>query len=173
MQEKVRSIHGSPEKGESADCWPQLSHAVVVIEKLTYTSIKLSVLFLYRRIFKSNRTFRILNGGLIVFVCIWGLVFLFLESFVCMAYSPPFDPDQPWLSKLHNSQSGLSCPAQEWVLLWFAITEVLSDVAILSLPYPHIKRLQKSKSTKIGLCVIFGLGAVYYTSTLALLEATD
>ena len=76
------------------------------------------------------------------------MVFLFTESFICIA----------------GSKDSLSCPAQEWVLLWFAITEVLGDIAILSLPFPCIRRLQKCKREKIGICAIFALGIVLVTA---------
>ena len=115
-----------------------------MIEKVTYSAIKLSVLFLYRRIFGVNQTFRKITDSLIVLVVIWGLTFLFLESFICVS----------------AGASSLSCVGQEWTLLWFAITEVMGDIVILSLPYPRIRRLQMSRRDKIGLTGIFALGTL-------------
>ena len=111
---------------------------------MTYPTIKLSVLFFYRRIFSTNTTFRKANDVLIVLIVLWGLVFLFLESFICS----------------FGSGSVLFCATQEWVLLWFAITEVLGDIAILSLPYPCIRTLQMTKRDKIGVVAIFALGTL-------------
>lgn len=54
---------------------------------------------------------------------------------------------QPWAS-------------QEWLLLWFAITDVLSDMAILALPYPCIRKLQMSRHFKVELTFVFLLGTL-------------
>ena len=54
---------------------------------------------------------------------------------------------QPWAS-------------QEWQLLWFAITDVLSDMTILALPYPCIRKLQISRHLKIELALVFLLGTL-------------
>ena len=117
---------------------------MVVIEKVTYTAIKLSVLFLYRRIFGVKDTFRKAIDFLIVLIILWGLTFLFLEIFVCVS----------------GSISSLSCTGQEWTLLWFAITEIFGDIAILSLLYPCIRWLHMTRREKIGLAGIFALGTL-------------
>lgn len=118
-----------------------------MIEKVTYTAIKLSVLFLYRRIFSVDKPFRIANNVLIVVMLIWGVVFLFLGSFICVGNGGV-------------DLNGLNCAAEQWSLLWFGITEVLGDIAILSLPYPCIRKLQMNKREKVGLAAIFALGTL-------------
>lgn len=123
----------------------KLDYATLLIEKVTYTTIKLSVLFFYRRIFLQQKSFRIANDILIALIALWGVVFLFIYAFLC-----GFD-----------SQHGHPCAPQEWGSLWFAITDVLGDVAILTLPYPCIRRLQMSKRDKIGLSLIFLLGTLW------------
>ena len=90
------------------------------------------------------RTFRIANDILIALTALWGLVFMFTFAFLCKA------------GGLH----GRSCAPTEWASLWFAITDVLGDVAILSLPYPCIRALQMSRRDKIGLSAIFLLGTL-------------
>ncbi|KAL8816842.1 MAG: hypothetical protein Q9191_008257 [Dirinaria sp. TL-2023a] len=122
----------------------QTDYAVLIFEKITYTSIKLSVLFFYRRIFFHMKSFRIANDILIVLVTVWGTVFLFSEAFLCKA----------------DSHHGHPCAPQEWASLWFAITDVLTDIAILVLPYPCIRMLQMSRRDKIGLSAIFFLGTL-------------
>ena len=102
------------------------------------------MLFLYRRIFGVRDTFRKAIDFLIVVIILWGLSFLFAESFVCVS----------------GSISSLSCTGQEWALLWFAITEILGDIAILSLLYPCISWLQLTKREKWGLAGIFALGTL-------------
>ncbi|KAG8532195.1 uncharacterized protein KY384_003836 [Bacidia gigantensis] len=122
----------------------KIDYATLVIEKVTYSAMKLSVLFFYRRIFYQQRGFRIANYILIVLISLWGIAFLFAEIFLCGA----------------NSHHGHPCAPQEWTSLWFAITEVIGDIAILSLPYPCIRKLQMSGRDKIGLSAIFFLGAL-------------
>lgn len=118
---------------------------MLITEKVAYSCIKLSVLLFYRRIFVVGaRSFRLLNNALIVFVCLWGIAFLFTEAFLCGA----------------DSNGGHPCSGQEWTSLWFAITDVIGDIAILSMPYPMIKKLQMSRRDKIGLTGIFLLGSL-------------
>ena len=50
--------------------------------------------------------------------------------------------------------------SQEWQLLWFAITDVLTDTAVLALPYPCIRQLQMSRRLKVELSFVFLLGTL-------------
>ena len=118
---------------------PQIDHATIIIEKFTYSCIKLSVLFFYRRIFAQRKSFRIANSILIGLITLWGLLFFFIQAV------------------LESDKTRIS---QEWLLLWFGITDVLGDVAVLALPYPCIRKLQMSKRTKVGLTFIFLLGTL-------------
>ena len=54
---------------------------------------------------------------------------------------------QPWSS-------------DEWLLLWFAITDVLGDIAVLALPYPCIRKLHMSGRAKVELSFVFLLGTL-------------
>lgn len=137
--------------------WPSMNRAIsltqdslkidfsaLVIEKFTYSCIKLSVLFFYRRIFFIRKSFLIANNILIILIIIWGVIFLFTEAFSCGS----------------DSSHGHPCAQQEWLALWFAITDVLGDIAVLTLPYPCIRKLQKSRRDKVGLIAIFSLGTL-------------
>ena len=59
-----------------------------------------------------------------------------------------------------DSNHGHPCAPQEWLSLWFAITDVIGDIAVLSLPYPCIRALQMSRSDKFGLCDLHAGNAV-------------
>ena len=133
--EKLRSSHSTA---------LQIVHAILVIEKVTYTLVKLSVLFLYRRIFSVDRAFRRANQILIVLVVLWGLSFMFLEAFLCETTGTHYQ----W------------CAPQEKALLAFAVTDVAGDIAILSLPYPSIRKLQVSTRDRIGIIATFALGTL-------------
>lgn len=117
----------------------KVSHAALIIEKITYTTIKLSVLWFFRRIFLHQKRFRIANDILIVLVTLWGFAFFF--TFVFLG-------------------GDINSPSQSWASLWFGITDVVSDVAILALPYPCIRELQMSKRDKMGVIAIFLLGTL-------------
>ena len=121
----------------------QINDIAILLEKFTYSFIKLSVLFFYRRIF-IQRSFRIANSVLIVLITLWGLVF-FLDEAIIEYDSAHVD---------HAPRSGT------WSLFWFAITDVLGDIAILTLPYPCIRQLQMSRRAKVGLTVVFLLGTL-------------
>ena len=85
-----------------------------------------------------------MNSSLIAIITLWGLVFLLDEVIV------EFD----------STHIDHAAESQRWSLLWFAITDVLGDIAILSLPYPWIRRLQMSRQAKAGLIVVFSLGTL-------------
>ena len=121
----------------------QVNYAVLIAEKVTYTSIKISVLLFYRRIF-AIPTFRVINNALIVLITIWGTVFLLTEVFLCGS----------------TSHGGNPCASSQWRALWFAITDVITDLTVLGLPYPMIRKLQMDRREKIGLSAIFALGTL-------------
>ena len=114
------------------------------MEKATYVATKLSVLFLYRRIFWANKTFRRIADAIAVLIVLWGVVFLLVESFICMS----------------DGSTSVTCAAQEWALLWFGITDVLGDLLVLWLPCPRLRELQMGGREKVGLVMIFALGTL-------------
>ena len=120
----------------------QIDGIVILLEKFTYSFIKLSVLFFYRRIF-IWRSFRVANSVLIAIITLWGLVFFLDEAIV--EYDTHIDN---------------AAESQKWSLFWFAITDVLGDIAILILPYPCIRKLQMGRQAKVGLTIVFLLGTL-------------
>lgn len=127
-------------------------YIVVVIEKLAYGFTKLSFLFFYRRIFAISPLFRKTNNILIGLIILWTFLFFMLEAFVCGIH-----PEAHWSGNLARHQQ---CLSQEKILLAFAITDVVSDGVILSMPYPSIRRLQMSTGKKVGVGAVFMLGAL-------------
>jgi len=81
---------------------------------------------------------------MILLIASWGLAFLFSRAFIC-------GPD---------SHGGHPCTGAEWTALWFAITDVIGDIAVLAMPFPMIRRLQMRRRDKIGLSALFLLGAL-------------
>ena len=79
-------------------------------------------------------------------VTVWGIAFMTTEILMC-------DND--------GHAGHPSCGGAQWTVLWFAITDVISDIIILSMPYPMIRKLQMSRRDKIGLSTIFLLGTLF------------
>lgn len=121
-----------------------------MIEKPAYGLIKLSVLLFYRRIF-ATRAFRVYNDIVIVVIVSWAIAFLGAEVFACGTH-----PAAQWSKHPPPGQ----CINQPQLLLWFAITDVIGDIIVLSMPYRCIMKLQLDKRRKIGLAVIFMLGTL-------------
>lgn len=126
--------------------------------------MKLSALFFFRRIFYYERAFTIANTIMIVVIILWSLAFLLAEIFVCGRYEETL-----WR---HDGHAG-SCVNQTWLNLWFAITDVVTDVAVMSLPYPVIAALGKlSRRERAGVMAVFMLGAMYVESCSREYEVT-
>ena len=86
-----------------------------------------------------------MNNIFVILIALWGLVFFLLQVIL---ESNRYDTVRPWAS-------------QEWLVLWFAITDVLSDIAVLTLPYPCIRKLQMNRRFKVELTFIFLLGTLW------------
>lgn len=116
---------------------------------LALSSVKLSILFFYRRIFV-GRTFKILSLTLGVFVVVWGITFFFATVFQCGS-----NPAYWWTSQY---TSKYDCSKTAWLELGFAVTDVFVDMFILAIPIPLIWNLKMSTRRKIGLIAVFLLG---------------
>lgn len=101
---------------------------------LALGSIKLSILFLYRRIFR-GRVFDVLNWILIALVVLWILSFFLVQVFDCRTRFymnwGPFSELQICLSVFHQ-------------LLAFCISDVIIDIFILVLPVPLVSLMNLS-----------------------------
>lgn len=117
---------------------------MIIVEKFTYTCIKLSVLFFYRRIFFVRKSFLIANNILIVLITLWGFMFFLMQAVL--------ESDSIYAIRVPDTQT--------WLLLWFAITDIVGDVAVLTLPYPCIRKMQMSTQAKVGLTMTFMLGTL-------------
>ena len=85
-------------------------------------------------------------------ICCWAFAFFFAEVFLCGLH-----PGVLWSGNTTNQ----GCASQLLVLLWFAITDVLGDIAVLAMPYPCIVKLQMNKKEKLGISGVFLLGTLF------------
>ena len=125
---------------------------------LTFGMIKLSVVFLYQRLFLGN-FFHYYTIGLSCLIVAWSLAFFFAFAFQCGTHPQYWWTSVDTIVKYcdNDAQSGLA----------FAISDVITDLMVLGTPLPIIWTLQKTGAEKVGLSVIFGLGFLYvraYTS---------
>ena len=92
------------------------------------------------------------NNIVITLLFWWTLAFLLAEIFVCGLH-----PGVLW-SRDSTTQG---CANQLLLLLWFAITDVIGDIAVLSMPYPCIVKLQMNRREKLGISGVFLLGTLF------------
>lgn len=139
-----------PRSGPRGYNQAKINYIMVIVEKPCYGFVKLSVLLFYRRVFgAASRTFRIANHLLLALVTAWLLAFFWVEVFVCGLH-----PALQW----HDPAQCQSTYSHSTMLFWFGITDIISDAAILVVPYPVIHRLQRPGLERWGIAAIFALG---------------
>ncbi|KAI1464151.1 uncharacterized protein F4812DRAFT_213812 [Daldinia caldariorum] len=111
------------------------------------TCIKLTFLFLYRRIFSPQTiTKYFINGG-IVFVACLNTGLLFSTIFMC---SP--------VARSWNSALDGQCINPKVLPYFSGVTSFLTDIYILILPIPLLWRLNMGRKRRFRLALIFGTG---------------
>ncbi|KAK3368418.1 hypothetical protein B0H63DRAFT_76076 [Podospora didyma] len=132
----------------------KVDFSMIVIEKIAFGAIKLSLLFLYRRIFGFCwPSFRHLNNALIWIIALWSLSFFFADLLLCGAH--------PELQVgLDQALARDGCGDKGALLIAFAATSVLTDLMVLALPLPYIWRLPLRRTKKVMASVVFLLGGI-------------
>ncbi|KAA8642400.1 uncharacterized protein ATNIH1004_011344 [Aspergillus tanneri] len=128
----------------------KFEYAFWIAHVLDIGFIKLALLFLFRRIFKSNafRTpFDYANWTLIILVILWTVVFLFFEVFACGA-----DPSVSW-SDLYSLRQ--KCVDTFAMQTGCAVFSWIMDLAILVEPLFMIAPLKMSFRKKLQVCLVF------------------
>ena len=127
---------------------PQSAIVGQVIYCLPMACVKLSILFLYRRLFPSKR----LKKALIVigiFVLSYSIAAVFVVIFQCYPIQSNWDP----------TVTGY-CVSYGDFLTVNGVFNILSDFVILCVPLPILWRLQVSKNQKWVLSGMFLLGGL-------------
>ena len=101
---------------------------------LALGSVKLSILFFYRRIFRGG-TFDILNWTLITIVVVWTLGFLLVQIFDCRTHFYEAWGPLEEFEKCFNTFT---------MLLAYSISDVIVDVFIMILPLPLASTVRRS-----------------------------
>ncbi|KAF2805875.1 uncharacterized protein BDZ99DRAFT_449574, partial [Mytilinidion resinicola] len=135
----------------------KVEYAMMAIEKVAFGAIKLSLLFYYNRIFWSYQSFNKINNMLISLVALWTVAFVLADLLLC-------GKDIELNFALDQTVSQEKCGDKGMVLVMFAATSVLTDVLVVGLPLPYIRKLKLERRKKRAVYFVFLLGGI---STLA------
>ncbi|KAK0383981.1 hypothetical protein NLU13_8070 [Sarocladium strictum] len=125
-------------------------YIVAIIYFFQTCLIKLAFVAFYMRIFTTRATTRLLWATFVV-VALWGLVFVVVGTFVCNPISYLWTQ---W-DGLHKGKC-LSDAAYVWAN---AGSNIALDVWILAIPLWELRKLQLHWKKKVGVALMFGLGA--------------
>ena len=128
----------------------QVLMATMITYSLTITSVKISLLLLYRRIF--NTTLFKKQSLIVGIACIvWLIVEMSLNIFQCTPFSAAFQPAYLFTDRCIDLQ------AFYWGV---TVTNLLLDVVVLLLPMQVVWKLKLPNRQKITLSAIFLLGGL-------------
>jgi hypothetical protein len=131
----------------------KVDFTMIVIEKLSFGAVKLSLLFFYRRLFGDSKRFRRINNALIWLVSLWTLTFFLADLLLCGIH-----PELQWA--LDQTLAKKGCGDKGALLLAFAATSVLTDGAVLLLPLVYVQRLRLRRTEMLAVSCIFLLGGL-------------
>ncbi|KAL4938901.1 hypothetical protein BDV06DRAFT_214720 [Aspergillus oleicola] len=125
------------------------------------TPVKLSVLFLYRRIFPTPDVQR--PCTLLIVIClIWWVIAIIGDLLYCIPMRHYWDP----------TEEG-HCFDFPTFFLVMTIADMLIDVAIFATPMPTIRKLHMPLRKRLGVAGILLLGALFVLSTHLHFNRTD
>jgi hypothetical protein len=131
----------------------KVDFTMIVIEKIAFGAIKLSLLCFYHRSFGVWRSFRYINYALIVLVSVWAASFFVADLLLCGRH-----PEYQWALDQKNARE--NCGDKGALLLAFAATSVVTDLGVLLLPLVYIRRLQMRRTKKVATSIVFLLGGM-------------
>ncbi|EQL32338.1 hypothetical protein BDFG_05471 [Blastomyces dermatitidis ATCC 26199] len=123
--------------------------AAQVFYKIVITLAKMSILFLYMRIFYIERYMRWACISLTIFIGVHGIAFVLTTIWQCDPMAGFWDKSIPGFHCVNNHQFWLS----------FSVINISTDVVILVLPVQAVLRLKRRCREKSGLVLVFSLGA--------------
>ena len=96
------------------------------------TATKMSILFLYRRIFNqgTDKLFGRLTFGTLVIIAIWGLGYFFSFLFIC-----PGHPTAYWTTLLYEKEQ---CVNTVTLHNAYGVSDVIIDFIVILLPIPVV-----------------------------------
>lgn len=127
---------------------------------VTLSTVKLSILLLYRRIFTSPKFLwsTVVMG---VIVLAWMLTVEFGVLFQCIPVDGAFN-----MVKMQTAH----CINHMGFYRGISIASLATDILILLMPFPVIWGLNNSVKRKISLCALFALGSLYVLQQILFLS---
>ncbi len=124
-------------------------YAFEILAQLAILCTKFSLLLLYRRIF-ITRAFKIATIVVGTIILIWHGSFILAFVFQCTPVSAAWNPIAPTSACIDK------------IRLWlaYAISDILTDSIVLSMPGPAVWQLQLPKRQKVAVSGTFLLGAL-------------
>ncbi|KAI0173526.1 hypothetical protein GGR52DRAFT_543322 [Hypoxylon sp. FL1284] len=134
----------------------QIQYFFDLIGVFAFGSLKLSILFFYRKIFCASNTnkdvFNTITASMIALVIVWTLTFGIGAIFLCGAR-----PAWAWAPVALVAEH---CPAQLQFLEAYAISDFIMDCFIWSLPIPKIWGLHMAVSKRLSVIAVFLVGVL-------------
>ncbi|KAL9001423.1 MAG: hypothetical protein Q9188_005455 [Gyalolechia gomerana] len=122
------------------------------------TLAKISLLIFLYRIFRVDKTFRIVSwvtGGILV---IWGTTAVLLAIFACRPIRASWNIDL-----LHDPKTRCNPEAYNTENV-FGFCNVVTDFLLMIMPVPLVWNMQLDLKRKIGIVLVFATGALYVSS---------
>lgn len=132
-----------------------------VLSTIVYGTLKLSVLFLYRRLFHSEK-FEIISLSAIALIIVWCVAFVFASLFQC-------GNNPSWLWAGTNAAME-HCGPYKHIQLGQAVSDVVTGLLVLIIPVPIVWKLHMSLAQKTGMMIVFLLGYLYVEELSPLLN---
>lgn len=127
----------------------QYKYGFQTTEKLAFGFIKLSILFLWRRVFGHVRSFNMASWAMIGIVTAWSLTFFFATIFQCgLHWSRNWAPIEIFLTQCSNTLDMLSV---------FTTTDIVTDLLIIAMPIPMVGKVFKNRETRPDIYQIWSL----------------
>ncbi|KAL8721382.1 MAG: hypothetical protein Q9225_001929 [Loekoesia sp. 1 TL-2023] len=132
-------------------------------EKIAFGLIKLSFLFLWRRIFGHVRIFNTISWVMIAVVSAWSLTFFLATVFQCgVKWNLNWAPITAFLTQCSNTLNMLTV---------FTTTDIITDLLIIAMPIPMIWSLQMSIRRKVAVSGMFLVGIFAISAGIARMVA--
>lgn len=127
-------------------------YAANIVYKVVLMFNKISIACLYYRIFAlSSRSCRIACHIMNVWIICSSLAFIIATTFQCTPIAAFWDRSIPTFKCFKNEPWWIS----------YATVQITTDFALLLIPIPEILNLSMGRTEKLGICLVFGTGALY------------
>jgi len=131
----------------------KIDFSMIVIEKIAFGAIKLSLLFFYQRMFGFWPSFRRINHATMAVVALWAVSFFVADLLLCGRF-----PQYQWA--VDQTRAKQKCGDKGLLLIAFAASSVVTDLAVLVLPLMYVRKLRLGRGKKVAACLIFMLGGL-------------